>query len=426
MNHKLDISDEVALLHDAEMVSRTTPFSRDVLDLLLRQHGGPNRLMGPDGLLKQLTKALIERAMEAELDEHLGYESGKAPLADQGNRRNGKSSKTVRTEHGPIEVQVPRDREGTFTSQVIAKHQRTFNGFDDKILSLYGRGMSVREICAHLEEIYNVEVSPDLVSRVTDGVLEEVKAWQHRPLEGTYLIVYVDAMVVKIRDKGVVTNKAAYTVVGVRADGHKDVLGVWLQSTEGAKFWMAILNELRGRGVRDILILCADGLTGMPDAAEAVFPAAIFQTCIVHMIRSSTRFVPWKERRAVCADLRTIYTAANEEDAVIALSAFQATWGKRYPMIGDAWRNRWTEITPFLGFPEEIRHAVYTTNAIEGLHRLARKIVKTRGAFPTDDAALKLLFLAYQNAKKTWGKPHITWSKALLQFAILFENRIPN
>jgi len=401
------------------------PISKDVLDVLLEQYGGPSGLTGPDGLLKQLTKALIERAMEAEITEHLGYAEREAPPPEQSNRRNGKGKKTLRTEHGPLEVEVPRDRQGSFEPQIVPKHQREFGGFDDKILSMYGRGMSTREIRAHLEELYGVEVSPDLVSRVTDAVLDELKAWQQRPLEPTYLVVYVDAMVVKIRDKGVVTNKSAYTVVGVRADGHKDILGLWLQTSEGAKFWLAIFHELRQRGVQDILILCADGLTGLPDAVEAAFPRTIFQTCIVHMIRSSTRFVPWKERKAVCADLRGVYTATHEQDALRALEHFEATWGERYPMIGKAWQQRWAEISPFLAFPQEIRRAIYTTNAIEALHRRARKVVKTRGAFPTDDAALKLLFLAYRNSYKTWGKPHITWGKALLQFAIFFENRIP-
>ena len=420
MSQKVDKSQSTS-----SPTSSGAPLPTDLLDQLIRQSGGPSGLTGPDGLLKRLTKALIERSMEAEITEHLGYPARQRPPSDQTNRRNGTGKKTLRTDHGPIEVDVPRDREGTFEPQIVSKHQRHFDGFDDKILSMYARGMTVREIRSHLEEIYGVDVSTDLISKVTDAVVDELRAWQHRPLEATYLIVYVDAMVVKIRDKGVVTNKSAYTVVGVRADGHKDILGLWIQSAEGAKFWLAILHELRQRGVRDILILCADGLTGMQEAVEASFPETIFQTCIVHMIRNSVRFVPWKERKAVCADLRNIYTAANEEDARDALTEFEATWGERFPMIASSWRKRWDEISPFLSFPKEMRYAIYTTNAIEALHRAARKPLKPRGAFPTDEAALKLLFLAYRNAMKTWGKPHISWNQSLLQFAICFPERIP-
>jgi putative transposase len=331
----------------------------------------------------------------------------------------------VRTDGGPVDIEVPRDREGTFEPKIVGKHERHFDGFDDKIISMYARGMSVRDIRAHLEEIYSVEVSPELISRVTDAVMDEMRAWQARPLDPVYLVVYLDALFLKIRDKGVVRNKAVYIAVGLGPDGRKEVLGLWIQNTEGAKFWLAILTELRQRGVQDVLVLCADGLTGLPDAVEAAFPKAIFQTCIVHMVRSSTRFVPWKDRKAVCADLRKIYTAVSVTDAEQALSAFEAAWGKRFPMVAPAWRNRWAEISPFLAFPEEVRHAIYTTNAIEALNRHLRKTLKTRGALPDEDAALKLLFLAIRNARNTWGGRNRSWHQALLQFAIHFEGRIP-
>lgn len=398
----------------------------EILDELLGDYQGPGDLLGPDGLLKQLTGALINRAMGAELTHHLGYPSGGTPPDGQGNRRNGLGEKTLRTDVGPVTVQVPRDRDGSFEPQLVPKHQRHFDGFDDKILSMYARGMSVRDIRAHLEEIYNVEVSPDLISRVTDEVVDELRAWQSRSLESVYLVVYLDALVVKIREKGTVTNRAVYTAVGLGVDGCKEVLGLWIERTEGAKFWLSILSELRQRGVMDILVLCADGLTGLPEAVEASYSQTIFQTCLVHMVRSSTRFVPWKERKGVCADLRRIYTAADADDAEHALDAFEAKWGERFPMIAPAWRRRWAEIIPFLNFPAEIRRTIYTTNAIEALHRHFRKALKTRGHMPSDDAALKLLYLSLRSAKKTWGgSDHRRWKQALLQFAIHFEGRIP-
>lgn len=398
---------------------------RELLDELLGNYERPEDLIGPEGLLKELTAALINRAMEAELSHHLGYSHKETAPEEQTNRRNGSGRKKVRTDQGELPIRVPRDRDGSFEPKLIPKHQRHFDGFDDKIVSMYARGMSTRDIRAHLEEIYGVDVSPDLVSRATDAVVDELKAWQKRPLERVYPIVYLDALMVKIRDKGLVENRAVYIVVGVDIDGQKDVLGMWVQTTEGAKFWLSILNELKQRGVQDILVLCADGLTGLPQAVEASFPTTIFQTCLVHMVRSSTRFVPWKERKAVCADLRKIYTASDVEDAEDALRGFEAAWGERFPMIGRAWRERWDEITPFLAFPAEIRRAVYTTNAIEALNRMLRKVLKTRGHMPNDDAALKLLFLAIRNAKKTWGRPHHSWSQARLQFAIHFGDRIP-
>lgn len=398
----------------------------ELLDQLLAGYRKPEDLTGPDGLLKELTAALVGRAMGAELTHHLGYDRGDSPPEGQSNRRNGQTSKTLRTDRGAVDVEIPRDRNGSFEPQLVKKHQRHFNGFDNKILSMYARGMSVRDIRAHLEEIYGVDVSPDLISQVTSAVVEELHAWQSRPLEPVYLVVYLDALVVKVRDKGAVCNKSVYLVVGVASDGTKDVLGMWMAATEGAKYWLSILTELRQRGVQDILVLCADGLKGLPEAVEAAFPQTIFQTCIVHMVRSSTRFVPWKERRAVCADLRSVYSAETVDTAKTALQAFEDKWGQRYPMIVTAWRRRWDEVVPFLDFPPELRRAVYTTNAIEALNRQLRKVLKTKGALPNDEATMKLLYLAIRNAKKRWGGRNRQWQQALLQFAIYFEGRIPH
>lgn len=406
--------------------TETNGIPNELLDQLIGNYQGPEDFLGEDGLLKRLTAALINRASEAELTEHLGYERGAKAPKGLSNRRNGQGKPaTIRTDQGPIEIERPRDREGTFEPQMVPKRQTHFNGFDDKIMSMYARGMTTREIEDHIREIYGVNVSRELVSRVTDGVIDELKAWQFRALDETYPIVYLDALVVKIRDKGVVTNKAVYLAVGVKADGHKEVLGMWIQRTEGAKFWLAILNELKQRGLRDILILCADGLTGLPEAVEAAYPLAIFQTCIVHMIRNSVRYVPWKDRKAVCASLRTVYSAPDAEAAELALIEFEDAWGAKYPMVAPAWRARWSEVIPFLEFPPEIRRAVYTTNAIEGLNRRLRKLLKTRGHMPSDDAAAKLLYLGIRNATGKWGNPPPNWSRARLQFAIHFGDRFP-
>lgn len=404
---------------------REWKFSPELMDELLGSCESPSELTGPDGLLRSLIGALVSRAMKAEMRHELGYAEGEKPTTEQTNRRNGTSEKTLRTHHGPITIEVPRDREGEFEPKIVGKHERHFDGFDDKIISMYARGMSTRDIRAHLAEIYGVDASAELVSRVTDAVVDELRVWQSRPLERVYLIVYVDALVLKIRDKAGVANKSVYLAVGVRADGTKEVLGMWIQPTEGAKFWLTIFGELRQRGVEDVLVLCADGLTGMPEAVEAAFPRTIFQTCIVHMVRSSTRFVPWKERRAVCADLRAIYTADSVEGAEVALGEFEARWGKRFPMIADAWRRRWAEVSPFLAFPNEIRRAIYTTNAVEALNRQLRKVLKTRGHMPSEQAALKLMYLAIQNASKNWGGRDKSWNTAMLQFAIHFEGRLP-
>ena len=402
----------------------TVELPKELIDQLLAAAGGGAGLTGPDGLLKKLTAALVNRALDAEMSEHLGYDSGERPPPEQGNRRNGRRTKQVRTERGDIAVEVPRDRAGTFEPRLVGKHQRSFDGFDDKILSMYARGMTTRDIQRHLEELYGVDVSPDLISRVTDAVLDELNEWQSRPLESVYPIVYIDALVVKIRDQGKVENKAVHIAVGVDEDGTRDVLGLWLERTEGARFWSSILAELKHRGVEDILVLCADGLMGLPEAVEANFPRTIFQTCIVHLIRSSTRYVSYKDLKAVCADLRTVYTAANADEAVRALGQVEEKWGARYVHVTRAWRTRMDEWTPFLAFPVELRRAIYTTNTIEALNRILRKALKTRGPLPTDEAALKLLYLAVRNAKATWGRAHRDWMTARMQLAIHFEGRL--
>jgi putative transposase len=409
----------------AKTPKRERNISPDLLDQLLAECPNPEDITGPGGLLKRLTAAIVERALQGELTHQLGYGRDEKPPTEQHNRRNGLTQKTLRSNDGPMTIAVPRDRDGLFEPCIIPKHQRHFGGFDDKILSMYARGMSVRDIQAHLHEIYGVDVSPDLISKVTDEVLDELKAWQMRPLDSTYLVVYIDALMVKTREKTSVQNRAVYIAVGLNHEGDKDVLGLWVQATEGAKFWLQVLTELRQRGVKDILILCADGLKGLPEAAEASFPQAIFQTCIVHMVRSSMRYVSWKDRKSVCADLRTVYTAATVEAAEVALDEFEKKWGKQFPTIAPAWRARWSEIVPFLEFPPEIRRTIYTTNAIESLNGIIRKSLKTRGHMPNDEAALKLIYLAINVAKKTWGRRNRDWGRQLQQFVIYFGGRVP-
>ena len=398
----------------------------ELLEELLAAAGGPQGLTGEGGLLKQLTAALLNRALDAEMSEHLGYESRESPPDEQANRRNGHRAKTVRSEHGELDVAVPRDREGSFEPKLVKKHQRSFAGFDDKILSMYARGMSTRDIQAHLHEIYGVDVSPDLISRVTDAVVEELTEWQGRGLEAVYPVVYIDALVLKVRDQGKVENKAVHIAVGVTLDGERDVLGLWLERTEGAKFWASVLSDLKQRGVEDVLILCADGLAGLPAAVEAVFPKAIFQTCIVHLIRNSTRYVSYRDVKAICRDLKALYTAPTVEQADAALDEAEEKWGPKYAHVFKPWQTRKAEWQPFLQFPAELRRAVYTTNTIEALNRILRKTLKTRGPLPTDEAALKLMYLAIKNAKATWGRGHRDWLTARLQLNILFEGRLPS
>jgi putative transposase len=396
-----------------------------VLDELMQQCQEPGDLTGPTGLLKRLTAALVERVLQAELTEHLGYEKHAGLEGGTGNSRNGHTPKQLRSEQGPLTIQVPRDRDGSFEPQLVKKHQRHFNGFDNKILALYARGMSVADIQGHLRELYGTEVSAELISRATDAVLDEVKAWQSRPLEPIYVVVYLDALVVKIRDGGVVQNKAVYTAIGVTLEGDREVLGLWVSGNEGAKFWLTVVTALKNRGVEDIFITCVDGLKGFPEAIEAVFPKAIVQTCIVHVIRNSLRYVGYAQRKEVAKDLRAVYAADTEEAALAALKEFEIKWSHRHPTIAPMWRANWERIRPFLAFPKEVRRLVYTTNAIESLNFQLRKIIKTKGHFPSDEAAFKLLYLALRNVEGKWKKAPKFWSEALSYFAVYFGERFP-
>ncbi len=398
----------------------------ELLAGLLANYQKPEDLIGEEGLLKHLTKLVVERALEAEMTEHLGH-SKNEPVANQaGNTRNGKSRKTLKGEFGELPIEVPRDRHGSFEPQLIPKHQTRWAGFDDKILSLYARGMTVREIQAHLEEMYGAEVSPSLISSVTDAVVDEVKAWQSRPLDPIYPIVYLDCIHVKIRE-GTVRVKAVYLAIGVTIAGEKEVLGLWLAQNEGAKFWLQVVTELRNRGVQDILIACVDGLKGFPDAIEAVFPKATVQLCIVHMVRHSLNYVSWKRRPEVAADLRQIYQSATAEEAELRLGEFEDKWDGDYLPIGQSWRRNWPRLVPFFDYPPEIRKVIYTTNAIESVNMSLRKLTKNRGSFPSDEALLKLFYLALRNISKKWTMPIRDWKAALTRFTIQFGERLsPN
>ena len=380
---------------------------------------GPMDAAGVEAVFQQLKKAVIERALGAELGLHLAD-----PEGGDGNHRNGRSGKTVLTDEGPLRIDVPRDRAGTFEPQLIPKHERRFAGFDERIVSMYARGMTVREIQGHLAQMYSVEVSPEFISKVTDEVMAEVTAWQSRPLEAMYPVVFFDALRVKIREDGVVRNKAVYLALGVLADGTRDILGIWIENTEGAKFWMRVFNDLKTRGVDDILIGVADGLKGFPEALEAVFPATTLQTCIVHLIRNSLDYASWKERKALAAAIRPIYTAPTAEAAQAELDAFEAgPWGERFPTVAAAWRRAWSRVIPFFAFPPDVRRVIYTTNAIESVHARLRKIIKTRGHFPSDEAATKLIWLALRNITSEWSRATREWKAAMNQFAILYEDR---
>jgi len=400
-------------------------FSDELIDQLLVAYEKPEDLTGETGILKQLTARLVERALEAEMTDHLGYEKHDVAGRGSQNSRNGTRTKTLKTEQGPVEINVPRDRDSTFDPKLVKKRQTRFTGFDEKILGLYARGMTVRDIQGHLEELYGVEVSPDLISSATSAVMEDVVAWQNRPLDAVYPIVYLDALVVKVRDQGVVRNKSIYLAIGVTVFGSREVLGIWIEQTEGAKFWLKVMNELKTRGVHDILIVCCDGLKGFPEAIETVFPKATVQTCIVHMIRNSLRYVSYKDRKAVVADLKPIYTAANREEAEAALTAFQGKWGRRYEMIWSSWQTNWERVVPFLDFPPEVRRVIYTTNQIEALNSSLRKLLQYRGHFPNDDAVTKILFLALRRFDKKWNRALRNWSAVLGQFAVFFQGRIP-
>jgi putative transposase len=395
----------------------------EVLEELLADKA-PGEVFSPDGLLDELKKALAERILNAELDQHLSAERAGAEGGGPRNHRNGHSRKTVLTGTGKLELQVPRDRQSSFEPQLIAKYRRRFPDFDEKIISLYARGLTVREIQGHLRELYGVEVSPDLVSTVTDAVLEQVAEWQNRPLDAFYALVFFDALRVKIRDEGAVRNKAVHIALGVRPDGTKDVLGLWIEQAEGAKFWLRVMNELRNRGVADVLIAVVDGLKGFPEAISAVFPEAQIQTCIVHLIRRSLAFASWKDRREVAAALKPVYHAATAEIARDCLEAFaEGEWGTRYPAIAPAWRRQWEQVIPFFAYPLEVRRIIYTTNAIESLNSCLRKAVRLRGHFPNDEAASKLLFLVLREVSREWKMPPREWNAARTQFAVMFGDR---
>ena len=396
----------------------------EVIDELLAGARTEEEIVGPGGVLAQLTKRLVERALAVELTEHLGYEPHHEPPGGAGNTRNGSTGKTLATEQGPVEVRTPRDRKGTFEPQIVRKGQRRFEGFDDKILALYARGLSTRDIEAHLAEIYGVKVGRDLISRVTDAVMEDVREWQQRPLDDVYPVVFLDALVLEIREGGTVQRRACYLALGVTVEGERDVLGMWFQEAEGAKFWMQVLNELKQRGVNDILLCCVDGLKGFPEAIEAIFPATTVQTCVVHLIRHSLKYVPRREREQVARDLKPIYTAVDADAAQAALERFDDEWGARFPVITQAWLNACEYVTPFLAFPPELRRVVYTTNAIEALNRQLRKAIKTKGHFPNEEAARKLIYLAITNAVPAWTRTR-NWTTALLAFKIHFGDRLP-
>ena len=396
---------------------------KELLDSLLADYRKPEDLIGENGLLKQLTKLLVEKALEAEMADHLGHNKNGPVENPAGNTRNGKSKKTLKGEFGELPIEIPRDRHGTFEPQLIPKHQTRWTGFDDKILSLYARGMTVREIQSHLEELYGTEVSPTLISSITDAVIEEVKAWQSRPLDALYPIVYLDCIHVKVRD-GSVRVKAVYLAIGINMSGEKEVLGLWIAQTEGAKFWLQVVTELRNRGVQDIFIACVDGLKGFPEAIEAVYPRAAVQLCIVHMVRNSLNYVSWKMRAEVAADLKQIYTATTADEAEQRLGEFEGKWDDAYLPIGQSWRRNWLRIIPFFNYPAEIRKVIYTTNAIESVNMSLRKITKNRGSFPSDEALLKLFYLALRNISQKWTMPIRDWKAALTRFSIQFEDRM--
>jgi putative transposase len=392
---------------------------KELLDQLLAGRD-PQELFARDGLIDELKKALSERMLAAELDDHLECEAE----AGVTNRRNGSSKKTMLTGSSKVTLDIPRDRSGTFDPKLIARYQRRFPDFDTKIISMYARGMSVREIRGHLEELYGVDVSPDLISTITDAVLETVTEWQGRPLDDCYPLVFFDAIRVKIRDEGFVRNKAVYIALGILPDGTKEILGIWIEQTEGAKFWMRVMNELKNRGVADILIAVVDGLKGFPDAINAVFPQAVVQTCIVHLIRNSMSFASWKDRKAVASALRSVYRAENAEAGLVALEAFEESfWGQKYPAISQSWRRHWEQVIPFFAFSAPIRRIIYTTNAIEALNSKLRRAVRTRGHFPGDEAAMKLLYLVLNHAAEEWKRPPREWTEAKTQFAIIFGDR---
>ncbi len=401
------------------------PIKPELLDELLKEYKKPEDLLGETGLLQQLTKALVERALNAELTEHLGYEKHNPAGNGSGNSRNGTSEKTLKGKKGEVRIEVPRDRNGTFEPQLVKKHQTRFDGFDEKIISMYARGMTTREIQGHLEEIYGVEVSPTLISNVTDAVLEEVRSWQARPLDRLYPILYMDALYMKIREGGHIENRAIYVAIGLNIEGHKEVLGLWAGHNEGAKFWLQVVTDLRNRGVEDIFIACVDGLKGLPEAIQSVYRKTEVQLCIVHLVRASLKYVPWKQRKEVAADLKSIYQSPTTEEGWRQLEAFAEKWDQTFPSISKIWRTNWDQASPFFAYPPAVRRAIYTTNMVESLNMSLRKVTKNRGSFPNEEAAIKLLYLALERISRKWTCPIQDWRAALNYFAIVFEDRMP-
>lgn len=407
------------------MAKQGKQFDTKLIDELLKGFNSPEEILGQSGLVKQLTKAILERALEGELTTHLGYDKHDVAGNNSGNSRNGHTNKTLKSEHGELPLSVPRDRNSTFSPQIIPKNQTRFEGFDDKILAMYARGTSTRDIQAQLQELYGVEVSATLISNVTNEVLEELKAWQSRALDSIYPIVYLDALVIKVHEDKRIINKAFYLALGVNMEGQKELLGIWVSQNEGAKFWLNVLTELQNRGLEDIFIACVDGLTGFPEAIEAVYPKAQVQLCIVHMVRNSLKYVGWKQRKIVAADLKLIYGAKTIDEAEIALTDFSEKWEKEFPAIDKMWMTHWHRITPFFEYPADIRKVIYTTNAIESLNMSLRKVIKNKRAFPSDEAATKQLYLALKNISKKWTMPIHNWGPALSRFRIMFEGRFP-
>ncbi|WP_286241170.1 IS256 family transposase [Neptuniibacter halophilus] len=400
------------------------PISDELIAQLLEGCSSPDDILGEDGLLKQLTKKVAERALDVEMNEHLGYAKNEPSGKNSGNSRNGKSRKSVRSIHGDIELEVPRDRNGTFEPMLVRKGEKQLSCFDDRIISLYARGMTTRDIQAHFQDTYGVEVSPTFISQVTNAVMDEVTAWQSRALDSIYPIVYLDALVVRSRDSGAVQNKHVYLALGINLDGEKELLGLWMAQTEGAKFWLSVVTELKNRGLQDILIACVDGLKGFPEAIEAVYPQTRIQLCIVHQVRHSLRYVSWKQRKEVAADLRNIYAASTLDAAERALDEFAVKWDDEHPTISRSWRANWERLSVFFDYPPQIRKVIYTTNAIESVNASLRKVTKTRRSFPNDKSVMKILYLALHQIAKKWTMPIRDWKQAMSQFMILFSDRI--
>lgn len=399
-------------------------FDPKLIDQLLKNYNGPEDAWGKEGIFSQIQKALMERILEEEMNFHLGYDKHAIEGRNTGNSRNGKSRKTILTENESFEIEVPRDRQGEFEPQFVKKHQRRVNKFNDMVISLYARGLSTDEICGHLKEMYGADVSKELISHITNTVHEDVSAWRNRPLEELYPIVFFDAIRIKIRDAGQVVNKAVYLALGIDIDGRKELLGMWIAHNEGAKFWLAILTELKNRGMKDMLIACIDGLKGFPEAIETVYPDTNIQLCIVHMVRNSVRFVSWKDRKKITADLKNVYRAATEEEAKGQLDRFAAKWDGQYPMISKSWYENWENLKTFFAFPDYIRKVIYTTNAVESVNMSLRKVTKTRASFPNDKAVYKIFYLAFQNISRKWKMPIRNWNQAINQFAVHYEGRV--